>query len=129
MFEIWFVVLICLMYLYRLLESQKELMLDFFYTFRKVNRYKCLIITNQALRQILFNVLLYVPFGVTVSALNKRAWIPIMTGIILLVLMEVLQYLSALGIADIDDVASNTIGVLIGAFCLSHTVETKNNQS
>lgn len=114
MLIIWFLALIYLMFLYRLPGGRSRLILNAFHMFRDAAKYNGPIGKNQALRQILFNILLYVPFGAIVGALSRRAWLTILIGIALSILTEALQYMTGLGWADIDDLISNGIGLTVG---------------
>ncbi len=115
MLTMWFLALIYLMFLYRLPGMRTPAInLNAFHMFREAGNYGGPIEKNQALRQILFNVLLYVPFGVIVGALSNRTWLTIFYGIVLSIITEIIQYLTGLGMADIDDVISNAIGLMIG---------------
>ncbi len=128
MLGIWFIALIYLMFVYRLPGRRSKTVLDIFHMFMEAVEYKGSIATNQALRQILFNVLLYVPFGVIVAAFCRRIWLMILLGIGLSVLTEAFQYWAGLGWADIDDVVSNSIGLAFGTFlyCLIREMQGKN---
>jgi glycopeptide antibiotics resistance protein len=66
-----------------------------------------------SIRNILFNILLFVPFGFFLSW-NKSRRI-IVTGLLFSLLIEVLQYVFPIGrSADIDDVILNTLGTFLG---------------
>lgn len=93
--------------------------------YRGAAEYSGTIATNQALRQILFSVMLYVPFGVIVAALCRKAWLTVLLGLGLSVLGEVLQYWTGLGWADVDDVVSNAIGIVFGTFLLVRKYESR----
>lgn len=115
MLGIWFVALIYLMFLYRLPGRRAPVFnINAFHMYRDAARYSGPIAKNQALRQILFNMLLYVPFGLIVGALSRRVWLTILIGIGFSIITEALQYWTGLGWADIDDVISNIIGLLPG---------------
>lgn len=82
--------------------------------FRNAAEYQEDIASNQSLRQILFNVLLYVPLGALLCSLIGQVRIVVLIGIGLSIIMELLQYWLKLGITDIDDVISNTLGLILG---------------
>lgn len=67
------------------------------------------------LREIIYNVLLFVPLGVYISLLTKwsfvRKILPI-TGLTLA--YEILQLIFALGRTDVTDLLGNTLGGIIG---------------
>lgn len=73
-----------------------------------------------AVRNVAFNVLLFVPVGWTWALMARQRGRPwptaVVAGISLSVLVELLQLLLPLGRAvDIDDVILNSVGVLLGA--------------
>jgi glycopeptide antibiotics resistance protein len=68
------------------------------------------------LREIVYNVLLFVPLGVYISMLRPswrfRKKIVVIVGLTLA--FEVSQFIFALGISDVTDILSNTLGGVIG---------------
>lgn len=73
---------------------------------------------------MIFNILLYIPFGFLLlslqSTLNSTkkdiSGQILLFGILSSILTELLQYISALGWFDIDDIILNTIGCSIGIY-------------
>jgi len=68
-----------------------------------------------------FNILLFVPFGFLLSStmrnkLPRQIFVVVSTS----VLMEIAQYILAVGLSDITDILLNTLGgvIGIGAYCL-----------
>lgn len=79
-------------------------------------------LTNKNVRlQILNNIWLFVPFGITIkNTLQERtghnsALLTTMICILLSVTIEAIQLIAGIGLCDIDDVISNGLGGLIGA--------------
>ena len=74
-------------------------------------------ITSKALfMDIVLNILLFVPFGMIVPVLFqklRRIWV-VPLGLLCSFCIEGIQYLTALGMADVDDLINNTIGALLG---------------
>ena len=73
-------------------------------------------------RSMLMNVLLFVPFGLTVSTILPNKWktihriaFTITVACFLSILIEAVQYWRSIGIAEVDDVIANTAGALLGA--------------
>lgn len=71
---------------------------------------------------LLGNIILFLPFGFLVPSLlprNDKKHPLAITGLGLLfsAAVEVLQYLTAVGTADVDDVILNTIGGFLGYLC------------
>lgn len=60
------------------------------------------------------NILLFIPFGFFLSAIEGGGKRVILTGAIVSASIEIIQYIAALGLAEIDDVISNTLGAVIG---------------
>lgn len=59
------------------------------------------------------NVWLFVPFGEGLYVIfrKKKVWI---TALLLSVAIELIQYFTGLGIAELDDLFGNTLGGVIG---------------
>lgn len=80
-------------------------------------------VRSRAVLQVVFNVVLFVPWGVFVRRyLGRGLGFTVASGFLASVLIEATQYTGAWGlvgcayrIADIDDVLTNTLGTLIGA--------------
>lgn len=71
-------------------------------------------------RSMLMNVFLFVPLGLSLPfALNgstgKRILFSILTGLLLSVAVEAIQYFCNLGMTETDDVICNTLGTAIGS--------------
>lgn len=66
------------------------------------------------------NVLMFVPIGWLLGAVVKgHLWVKILTaGIAFSFLIETMQYVLNKGVADMEDIACNTIGLIAGAFLL-----------
>lgn len=69
------------------------------------------------LRQYFQNIIFFIPFGFILGKIleGKRKKI-VLIGFLSSAIIELSQYLSARGLAEIDDVISNTIGTVIGCF-------------
>ena len=83
-------------------------------------------------REMLMNVFLFFPLGLTLSNALPRKWhcwvriaITTFVGCILSVGIEYAQYRYALGMAEADDVICNTLGAFIGSTSLliAHAIE------
>ena len=66
------------------------------------------------------NVLLFIPFAFSVYALFgiKKYWKLFVAGVLTSIAVEFIQYLFSIGVADINDVLTNTVGVLVGILVL-----------
>ena len=75
---------------------------------------------NEMLRDILLNVLLFFPFGFLMQMISKKnhfSWISVLLAAFVSMGIETAQYYFKLGAADITDVISNILGVMIGGLC------------
>ena len=72
--------------------------------------------SGQAAREMLDNLLVFIPFGAYLSALfpKWKPWKRIAAGFVLSLCFEVLQFVFALGASDVTDVIMNTAGTLCG---------------
>lgn len=72
------------------------------------------------LRQSFLNIIMFVPMGYFLPIVTSRArnwWQVILFGFGVSCGIELLQYLTLLGMFDVDDLLNNTIGVGIGWIC------------
>ena len=83
-------------------------------------------------REMLMNVFLFFPLGLTLSNALPRKWhrwlriiLTTLVGCILSTGIECAQYRYALGMAEVDDVICNTLGAFIGSTSLliAHAIE------
>ena len=83
-------------------------------------------------REMLMNVFLFFPLGLTLSNALPRKWhrwgkiaLTTLIGCILSAGIEYAQYRYALGLAETDDVICNTLGAFLGAASLlaAHAIE------
>ena len=72
-----------------------------------------------SLEGIILNVLLFIPFGYLLPSLFPRlcCWQVILLGLAFSLCIELLQLLTRLGYADVDDLINNTLGAAIGWLC------------
>ena len=83
-------------------------------------------------REMLMNVFLFFPLGLTLSNALPRRWnhwlrlgVTTLVGCLLSAGIEYAQYRFSLGMAETDDVLCNTLGALLGAASLliAHAIE------
>ena len=69
-------------------------------------------------RELVENILIFVPFGVYAGMLVKeRSWWKVtLAGAGFSLILETLQYVFAIGASDITDVINNTLGAALGMF-------------
>ena len=60
------------------------------------------------------NILLFIPFGVLFPCKSKGLWFCVLSGAILSLSIEVIQYVLILGWCEVDDVICNAFGAAIG---------------
>lgn len=69
--------------------------------------------------QSIANVILFVPFVLGLAMLVRRPGVALVAGWALVVVVEILQGLFALGLPDVADVVTNAVGCLVGACAAS----------
>ncbi len=74
---------------------------------------------ENALKEILINIFLFIPYGMYLRELTKKKSLTV--GIIILTsfIFEILQYILHIGISDITDVMMNTLGGMVGILFIS----------
>ena len=84
-------------------------------------------------RNIILNILLFMPLGFLIPIYSKKLKkiykvVPI--GLLVTLLIETIQYITKIGIFEIDDIFNNTIGVLIGycIYMILNNLRTKQNR-
>ena len=71
-------------------------------------------VIDKQYRQMLCNVLLFIPFGVLLKAIGLKAKFVLLAGFAFSCSIELLQYLLKLGLCELDDVLHNTVGTGVG---------------
>lgn len=72
-------------------------------------------------KEVLYNVIIFVPFGIYVQIFKKDCKIAGKTTVVLLtsLLFEIVQFVFAIGASDITDIIGNTFGGILGVlFCI-----------
>ena len=89
-------------------------------------------------REMLMNVFLFFPLGLTLSNALPRRWnrwlrigVTTLAGCLLSAGIEYAQYRFSLGMAETDDVLCNTLGALLGAASLlvAHAIESHKERA
>ncbi len=82
---------------------------------------------ENALKEILINIFLFIPYGMYLRELTKKKSLTV--GIIILTsfIFEVLQYILHIGISDITDVMMNTLGGMVGILLISILEKKREN--
>lgn len=66
---------------------------------------------------IILNVLMFIPLGFLLPLINQRFkkwWLTYLTGLLLTITIEIIQYISKRGILETDDIINNLLGCMIG---------------
>ena len=76
-------------------------------------------------KQITLNIILFIPFGYTLTAVLKEKGVHnlrtvLISGAVLSVSVETLQYITSRGYTELDDVINNTLGAVIGWWGYQH---------
>ena len=85
-------------------------------------------VTNwSSLEGIILNILLFIPFGYFLPTLFPRLhwWQVVFFGLAISLTIELLQLITRLGYADIDDLINNTLGAMIGWICYKLVLKGK----
>ena len=73
--------------------------------------------TFQARKQIYENVIMFVPYSILLFGLSKHLrkwWVMLLVGAGSSLLIEVMQWVTHTGYFELDDILTNTIGMLLG---------------
>ena len=87
--------------------------IDLFHEYRSLAR----SFTANSFINVGMNILIFVPFGFLFAlpfGERRSRWLVILLGILATLLVELFQFVTRCGIADVDDVFNNTLGVLCG---------------
>ncbi len=83
-------------------------------------------------RNIVLNILLFVPLGFLLPMYSdklKKAYKVVGIGLAVTTIIEIIQYITKLGIFEIDDILNNTLGTLIGYSVFMMYTKTKNKEN
>ena len=95
------------------LEGMGWYSLDLFHEYRSLAR----SFTANAFINILMNILIFLPFGFLFAlpfGESKRRWLVLPLGLAATLAVELIQFAARSGIADVDDIFNNSLGVLCG---------------
>ena len=112
-FLIYTVIVLGATFIHRTPVMYENINLHIFSSYIKVwNRFSLL-----ELRNIIFNILMFLPIGFVLPLLFKKCekfYITYFLGLCMTISIEVLQLISKRGIFEIDDIINNTLGCMIG---------------
>ena len=115
-------------------NAYKEINLHLFSSYREAwNNMTDVLSSNIVLRNSILNIILFIPFGFLVPIYSdklKKIYKVVPIGLALTLIIEIIQYVTNMGIFEIDDVFNNTLGVLIGycAFMIFNNLIKKENR-
>lgn len=115
-------------------NNYKEINLHLFSSYREAwNNMSDIIFSNIVLRNSILNILLFIPFGFLLPIYSnklKRMYKVVPIGLAVTLIIEIVQYVTNMGIFEIDDVFNNTLGVLIGycVFMIFNNLIKKENR-
>ena len=95
------------------LEGMGWYSLDLFHEYRSLAR----SFTANAFINIVMNILIFLPFGFLFAlpfGESKRRWLVLPLGLMATLAVELIQFAARSGIADVDDIFNNSLGVLCG---------------
>lgn len=119
--QIWYVLFVLfVVFADRVNTLERLLNLSLFISYKEA----FLDFSTEILLNIFFNIILFIPFGLLFSSSynnKKQHWLVFIIGLISIVCIEGIQYYFSLGIADVDDVINNFLGIIIG-YCLYQLV-------
>ena len=87
--------------------------------------------TTYQIREVLDNLIIFIPFGLYLKTLNINSDRTIFLGFLLSISLELSQYIFCLGASDITDLITNTTGVLVGVglyYLLKKIFKEKTNK-
>lgn len=67
-------------------------------------------------KEVLDNLLIFIPFGIYLKMLNKDNKKIILYGFVFSLALEVCQFIFKLGAIDITDLITNTLGTIVGVY-------------
>lgn len=85
--------------------------------------------TSQSLRKdVINNIILFIPFGALLGSMTKKCRI-LLLPLVLTCGIELIQYLTGVGLCETDDIFSNTLGACIGFFAVLQARKRLENHS
>ncbi|MCT4598883.1 MAG: VanZ family protein [Vallitalea sp.] len=120
-------------YKYGRVSGDKSYNLEPFKTINNYIKYRQSVSDAIDIRNILGNILAFMPMGFFIPLLSKKTRFFIKIIIISAItslLVEVIQYKFAVGSFDVDDIILNTLGGFIGYICykIAHSIYYLNEQ-
>ena len=70
--------------------------------------------TSAHFEEVIYNILVFVPFAVYLKMLGMSSKKAIFTGFVFSLMFELIQYMIGIGSSDVTDLIGNTAGTLLG---------------
>ena len=77
------------------------------------------------------NIMLFMPMGFLLKAFNRKrsSWTIVLTGALISISIELLQYVFKVGVCDIDDVILTTLGTWGGVLAASYWLQATSGNT
>lgn len=79
-------------------------------------------------KEVLYNVLIFIPFGIYLKMLTKDNKKIILLGFIFSLILETLQFILEVGASDITDLITNVVGAIFGVYIYDLLVNLFKNK-
>jgi len=80
---------------------------------------------------LIFNIIMFIPLGILLPIAHKKfqnIMLTIVAGLILTILIEFLQFVTAFGIFELDDIFNNLLGAIVGYSMVMTVISLKKRQ-
>lgn len=87
-------------------------------TIRKINL-RLFYYENAAtfqVKEVIENIIIFIPMGIMLKCMGVSTKKSVLIGFITSFILEMMQYILAIGVSDITDIVTNTSGVIIGSY-------------
>lgn len=122
LFIICYFALLLIMLFHRPINDEKQIKLDFDY----LKKWLKIIFQNKTVFLNIFgNIILFVPLGIIINYQKKNLIFKIFSLTIIVILLEIIQFILNLGIFDILDIILNFLGGIIGILLTYQKKELK----
>ncbi len=116
---------LCLIVVYSLLIfltlfcREKYLEYQYIGKFYLVDWFKNLLTNKTIFINIVGNLVIFIPLGFILNNINKNKIVNIVIGLIIIVVLESIQFISKRGVLDLVDIFLNSLGLIISIFVTS----------
>lgn len=66
--------------------------------------------------EVIENIIIFIPMGIMLKCMGVNTKKSVLIGFITSFILEMMQYILAIGVSDITDIVTNTSGVIIGSY-------------